>query len=216
LDRIDNNIAHTFENVKLACKACNSIKSNGNEEVAKLKIQMRKYAIKNNLPMTITEEKIYHVLRDGVTGGLANVGHRFNYAGVTKINKYHIQDGKVSSVDMPWIMTHICGCDFSSLYPSVCSSTPHPFIPYTGHMMWMPGYHLDYLDDENSTEEARRAIIFNQDRFECEDNERITKLPWFVALVKGHIDEHFLNDYINFPPIIKRLEMKTTKENLGN
>jgi hypothetical protein len=69
--------------------------------------------------------------------------------------------------------------------------------------MWMPAYQLAYMDNDCSTEEERKAIIYNPDRFECERMEIIDKLPWFVATVKGHIDEAFLNDFINFPPIIK-------------
>jgi hypothetical protein len=198
------------------CLTCNCYKSNKDEELARVKIQTRKFALKMNLPMTITNEKTYHVLRDGITGGLANVGHRYNFAGETMINKFRIEvvggEKRVISYDTPNLMTHICGCDFSSLYPSVCSSNPHPFIPYTGHKMWMPGYEKWFMDSENSTQQERMKVIMTEHRFEC-DNERIIDgLPWFVAVVKGHIDEDHLNDFINFPPIIKKLEVKTSKK----
>jgi hypothetical protein len=145
LDRINNSIGHTLKNVKPCCEYCNKIKSDKNEDFARYKIQLKKYCLMNNLPMTLTDEVTYHILRDGITGGLSNVGHRFNYAGITKINKLEIVkngDGSyhVFSTDANNIMTHITGCDFSSLYPSVFSSNSHPFIPYTGHKMYMPGY----------------------------------------------------------------------------
>jgi hypothetical protein len=149
LDRIDNTIGHTEGNVKAACRMCNAVKADRDEEKVREKIQMRKYALKENLPMTLSDEVTYRILRDGITGGLATVGHRVNLAGVTKINKYHITGGKVYSRDTQHIMTHICGCDFSSLYPSVCSSLPHPFIPYTQHKMWMPAYHTSRNERHN-------------------------------------------------------------------
>ncbi|KAA6357628.1 MAG: hypothetical protein EZS28_046845 [Streblomastix strix] len=59
LERIDNNIAHTKDNCKLACQLCNSTRSNKDADVAKLMIQMYKYAIVKNLPMTIDDEEAY-------------------------------------------------------------------------------------------------------------------------------------------------------------
>jgi hypothetical protein len=183
-------------------------------------VQLRKYALKYNLPMTLSDEKTYHILRDGITGGLANVGHRYNYAGETKINRFYWEsngDGtnKMVSRDTEWVMTHVCGCDWSSLYPSACSSNPHPFIPYTGRRMWMPGYEAGRLDMKNSTQDEMRRVILTPDRWECESTERIERLPWFIAVVKGHIDEEYLNDYINFAPVIKRLEIRTDKQTIG-
>jgi hypothetical protein len=77
-------------------------------------------------------------------------------------------------------MTHITGCDFSSLYPSVFSSNTHPFIPYTGHKMYMPGYQTDRLDGNNDLTNKRKNIIYNPDRFECEDLVKINKLPTII------------------------------------
>ncbi|GHU18930.1 hypothetical protein FACS189472_07970 [Alphaproteobacteria bacterium] len=78
LDRIDNSIGHTLLNVKVACRPCNIFKSDRDAESVKLRVQTRLFALKYNLPMTITDKKIYRILRDGITGGLANVGHRYN------------------------------------------------------------------------------------------------------------------------------------------
>jgi hypothetical protein len=37
----------------------------------------------------------------------------------------------------------------------------------------------------------------------------VDKLPYLVAVIKGHIDNDFINDFINFPPIIKKIEVTT-------
>jgi hypothetical protein len=46
-------------------------------------------------------------------------------------------------------MTHVCGYDFNSLYPSVMSGIPHDFIKYTGHRIYMPGYELERINCES-------------------------------------------------------------------
>jgi hypothetical protein len=209
LDRIDNEIAHTLNNVEPCCELCNTTKSDKDKDFAQYKIQLRKYCLLNSLPMTLTDETTYHILRDGITGGLSNVGHRLNYAGITHINKLSFQDGQVFSQDNDNVMTHITGCDFSSLYPSVFSSNPHPFNPYTKHKMYMPGYQLKRYNPENSSLKERLDVINNPSRFECTDQSIVDKLPYFVAVIKGHVDNDFINDFINFPPIIKKLEVTT-------
>ena len=88
LDRIDNNIAHTKENVKFCCQSCNVYRKNRDADEIKLLIQLRKYCIKNNLPMTLSHEPTYHILRAGITGGLSNVMHRVNIKGETHINHF--------------------------------------------------------------------------------------------------------------------------------
>jgi hypothetical protein len=60
-----------------------------------------------------------------------------------------------------------------------------------------------------------KDIIFNPDRFECEVETIISGLPYFVASVKGHIDEGYLNDYINFPPIIGKVKYNTSEDRIG-
>jgi hypothetical protein len=203
LDRVDNSKCHSLDNVEACCLYCNRVKSDNDKGIVQFKIQLRKYCVKNNLPMTLSDEVTHHILRDGITGGSSDVGHRFNIAGETKINKFEIvkygdgsyqQDvGRASqyhvfSVDSKYVMTHICGCDFSSLYPSVYSSNKHPFIRFTGHKMYMPGYQLDRFNTENGKDKMR-DVIYNHNRFECDDGTIISKLPYFVAVVKGHIDE---------------------------
>jgi hypothetical protein len=170
--------------------------------------------------MTLNDETIYRILRDGIAGGLTNVGHRFNYAGITKIDKLPIEKRNhqtyVYSKDTNNIMTHITGCDFSSLYPSVFSSNIHPFIPYMGHKMYMPGYQTNRYTKEDQGQEFLNALIDNPHRLECDNQDIIDSIPWTVSVLIGHIDENFLNDFINFPPIIKKLELTTTETNIGH
>ncbi|KAA6399951.1 MAG: hypothetical protein EZS28_004523 [Streblomastix strix] len=59
LEWIDNNIAHSKDNCKLAYQQCNSTRSYKDVDVAKLMIQMNKYASVKNLSMTIENEEIY-------------------------------------------------------------------------------------------------------------------------------------------------------------
>ncbi|KAA6365060.1 MAG: hypothetical protein EZS28_039413, partial [Streblomastix strix] len=85
-----------------------------------------------SLPMTITDEEVYQILRSGITGGLSQVMHRYNVAGETKINQLKFVNGKVISQDTDHIMTHLLTLDFNCQYPSVMSSEPHKFIKYSG------------------------------------------------------------------------------------
>jgi hypothetical protein len=55
----------------------------------------------------------------------------------------------------------------------------------------MPGCQLDKLNKENCDEKTMRDIIFNPNRFECEDKKITDSLPYTVAVVKGHIDEKY-------------------------
>jgi hypothetical protein len=87
LDRIDNSKPHTKENVKFCCFYCNCYKSDNDEYVAKLFIQLRKFAKQKNLPMLLSKrmEELYHIVRQWITGGLSNVMNRFNIRGLTLI-----------------------------------------------------------------------------------------------------------------------------------
>jgi hypothetical protein len=77
--------------------------------------------------------------------------------------------------------------------------------------MWMPGYLIRVLLTENSTEEERRAAVLPEARWGEGD-----ELPYFVAVVKGHIATERLNEFIDFPPIIKKLEIKSDRQTLGD
>ena len=75
--------------------------------------------------------------------------------------------------------------------------------------MYMPGSITGYFvcDDDKKRKKAMNII---------QSNDRFTKDgQLFVATVKGHIDEQYLNDYINFAPIFRSLEVTTNKETIG-
>jgi hypothetical protein len=94
LDRIDNKIAHTKTSLKPCCQRCNRYKSDKDEGVAKLKIQLHKYAQVKQLLMTLSrnDEQVYWDLIKCKTGGLSIVHSRKNIAGVDTINRLKIRD----------------------------------------------------------------------------------------------------------------------------
>jgi hypothetical protein len=86
---------------------------------------------------------------------LSNVHNRKNIKGVDTIKNLEYFDDKVHIRDTNNIITHIIGVDFNSLYLSSYSSSPHPFNPYTGGVMYMPGPIKSKITDK---EEAMRII----------------------------------------------------------
>ncbi|KAA6395802.1 MAG: hypothetical protein EZS28_008674 [Streblomastix strix] len=97
LDRIYNDKGHSADNVKLCCLFCNKFKSNKDENLAGLVIQLKNLCLQKSLPMTITDEEVYQILRSGITGGLSQVMNRYNVAGETKINQFKFINGKIIS-----------------------------------------------------------------------------------------------------------------------
>ncbi|KAA6343248.1 MAG: hypothetical protein EZS28_052325, partial [Streblomastix strix] len=71
LDRMDNEKSHTKSNVLPCCLYC------------------------NNLPMTISNQKVYDSLRNDMIGGNSFVNHRENIAGLTQIHKFKLQDNEL-------------------------------------------------------------------------------------------------------------------------
>jgi hypothetical protein len=65
LDRINNKLKHSKNNVLPTCKYCNSVKGNRDEKTMKLLIQLRKLSIYKNLPMTLCkdDEELYYLIR---------------------------------------------------------------------------------------------------------------------------------------------------------
>jgi 5-methylcytosine-specific restriction endonuclease McrA len=59
LDRIDNSKSHLIDNVIPCCRTCNTKMSNRDKSLEILKIQIHKYALLNNLPFTIDNEKVF-------------------------------------------------------------------------------------------------------------------------------------------------------------
>ncbi|KAA6368407.1 MAG: hypothetical protein EZS28_036066 [Streblomastix strix] len=145
----------------------------------------------------LTDEETYHKLRPNITGGFANAFHRYNIKGETHINKLKFEGQYVVSYDLDHIVTHICGYDFNSLYPSVMSGIPHDFIKYTGKRIYMPGYELDRIECEQETQKLLGLnIINNPFRFSNKKSD-IDCVTVFIAEVKRHIDYKYINDYIN-------------------
>ncbi|KAA6350600.1 MAG: hypothetical protein EZS28_051886, partial [Streblomastix strix] len=174
-ERIDNNIAHTKDNCKLACQLCNSTRSNKDADVAKLMIQMYKYAIVKNLPITIDDEEVYQFLRKSIHGGLSQVFHQYNIKGLTHINKlkYNPEENNVTAYDLDYIITHILDLDFNLLYPSTFCGIYNKNNPYTGGKMYMAGRVTKHIktreaNDQDYRDTKRKEmmnIINSEDRF---------------------------------------------------
>ncbi|KAA6373280.1 MAG: hypothetical protein EZS28_031193, partial [Streblomastix strix] len=213
LDRIDNEKSHTKTNVKPCCLYCNKYASNKDKETARLMIQLRKFAQLNHLAMTISDQEVYKILRNNMIGGNSYVMHRENISGLTPINKfkYNCSDKTVHSIDLPHIISHITCLDFNSFYPSVMSSNSHILIPYTNHKMYMPGDVTSVIKDEYRA----RQIIYNENRFSCDEDIIENKVQLFIAVVKAHIPEEFINEFIDFPVIWRNLKITMNKQTLG-
>jgi hypothetical protein len=216
LDRIDNDLGHSKENVKPCCLFCNRIKSDKDENAQKLYIQLRKYAIKNHLPMTLCEgqENLYRFIRSGIVGGLSNVHHRENIRGKTVIQKlFHnelIDDIDLLQTDQKNIVSNILGVDFNSLYPSAYSSIKHPCNPYTEGIIYIPG-NVKF----HSTNKDQILKIINE------------KKELFACKVKGYIPRADRNkpttgaisetaNFVNFFPIFMNIDVKTDEKTIGS
>ncbi|KAA6383466.1 MAG: hypothetical protein EZS28_021008 [Streblomastix strix] len=218
-ERIDNTIAHTKDNCKLACQLCNSTRSNKDADVAKLMTQMFKYVIVKNLPMTIDDEEVYWFLRKSIHGGLSQVFHQYNIIGFTDINKlrYNSEENNVTAYDLDYIITHVLDLDFNSLYPSAFCGIYNKNNPYTGGKMYLPGRETKHIkireaNDQDYRDTKRKQmmnIINSEDRFSDEKGQL------FIASVKGHIDKNHINDHINFPPIWRKRTYKTDEKTIA-
>jgi hypothetical protein len=112
-------------------------------------------------------------------------------------------DDKVYSVDSDNIMTHIIGLDANSLYPSVFSSVYNEHNPYTDGKMYMPGRIKETVICE--TDELKQKAL----------NIIKSKNELFITEIKAHIDPQYINEFINFPPIHRNIEITTSKEFIG-
>jgi hypothetical protein len=84
-DRIDGHLAHTLENIVLACLPSNKARSNQSLELVQTLVQLKQYAIENNYPLVLRNENVIRQLQDAIVGGLSNVWHRSNVEGETCI-----------------------------------------------------------------------------------------------------------------------------------
>jgi hypothetical protein len=79
-DRVDNSKGHSLDDVEAYCLYCTGVKFDKDKGIVQFKIQLRKHFIMDNLPITLSDEVTYHILRDGIIGGSSNVEHCFNIA----------------------------------------------------------------------------------------------------------------------------------------
>jgi hypothetical protein len=167
--------------------------------------------------MTLSQgdEKLYSMIREGITGGLSIVHHRENERRKTIIQKVFFNKEKddvelIPQPNEPFIMSHLFGVDFNSLYPTAYSSIMHPCNPYTDGIFYMPGPLKRKVNDSDEI----LAIIKE-------------KKEIFVCMVKGHIPKEKWNtptpgaisstaNGINFPPIIRNITFETNAETIGH
>ena len=209
LDRLDNEKGHSIDNVKPCCLYCNCYCSNKDKQTQQFYIQLRRYAIKNNLPFSIENPFTLQVLKEGITGGLSNVHHRMNIAGKNTITKLQYKNNEVHIINTDNIITHCVGVDCNSMYPSSYGSIPHEFCKYTDNVMYMPGKVIDQFEIR-SREQFDKAmkIIHQEERFSSD-------ATLFVAKIKGHIPKERLNKCINFLPIFRNIPVKMNEATLG-
>ncbi|KAA6403510.1 MAG: hypothetical protein EZS28_000956 [Streblomastix strix] len=197
LDRQNNELHHIKNNCLLACVSCNITHANRDTKIASLHIQMRQNAIKHNLPMTISDERIYKLLRECISGGLAAVFHRENIAGKTHIKEqtYDEQQNKVISQDNENITTHVFALDGNSLYPSSYSSVKNENIPYTVVRMYMASRSRFYSE---KPQVIKICIVLKKDIF--------------VAKVKGNFPKSEYNNLLAPPSIFRNIEINSKEE----
>ena len=73
----------------------------------------------------------------------------------------------------------------------------------------MPGRLLEYIEVNDYNYYDVESIITSNKRF-TEDGQL------FVVELKGHIDESHINDFINFPPIFRNIDITTNEETIGS
>ena len=224
LDRIDNSLGHSKSNCRIACEYCNKYCANRDALMTKFFIQLRNYALLNNLPFLIQNKETIKFVRSGLTGGLSIVGHRKAIANESTITRllYHPGDsdscvpGYTEVFDTKNKQTNIIGLDFNSLYPSVNSGNEHTCNPYTGHRMYMPGYVKAHfkVNTEGQYKFAYNTI-FNSKRF-SEDPKDIEKVDLFMVKIKAHIPQNKMQKALFFLPIIRKLNILMDPSVIGS
>ncbi|KAA6400526.1 MAG: hypothetical protein EZS28_003948 [Streblomastix strix] len=212
LDRIDDNKGHSKGNVIKCCLYCNVCKANRDDKQMKLMVQLKKYALLKRLPMALTSNEGYQLLSKGIIGSISNVMHRYNISGETRINHFEFdQENKcVYSIDSDYVMTHAVQLDFHSQYPSVMSGEPNMLNSYTNHIIFIPAQLIEKITDQDRC----KALIYDTSRF-SNDPLVVDKMLLFVAEVRGHTDERYINEVINWGPILRNIDITTNKETIG-
>ena len=108
-------------------------------------------------------------------------------------------------------MTHVFGIDFNSLYPSAFSSIPHPFNPFTGHVMWMPGSLLKEYNCITKNDFKQLLHLIADPNVMYAD-----KPPYlFIADVKLKCPTERINDLINLPPVFRHHDIVNDEDVIG-
>ncbi|KAA6395106.1 MAG: hypothetical protein EZS28_009373 [Streblomastix strix] len=160
--------------------------------------------------MTITDQEVYDSLCNDMVGVNSFVIHRENIAGKTQIHKFVKRDSNIISYGLPHIIDKIICLDFNSFYGSCMNSEQHPLIPYTNHRMYMPGGVKYIIHDY----EQAKQFIFNKFRFSSDENIINKHVHLFIAKIKAHIPDEYINEFINFPVIWRNLKIITDKETI--
>jgi hypothetical protein len=143
------------------------------------------------------------IMRDHTTGGLSNTHHRLNIAGESEITKVKIGIEGLEIDHTNNIITHCMGVDDNSLYPSCFSSSIKPNIPYTGGQMYMPGRLLQFFKCDIEKQKTYALNIINE------------KKDLFITEVKISCPKDKKNQFVNFPPIMRNIEVTNTKNMFG-
>jgi hypothetical protein len=135
-------------------------------------------------------------MQEAIVGGVSTVWQRSNIAGETHISylTYNNINKKVYSTNTENIVTHITTVDFNTLYLSTYSSVPNEMIEYTGNKMLIPGKFKEYITDKQRILDIISA-----------------KKELFVVTLKRGIPEVRWNEFINYAPIIRNIEMGNDK-----
>jgi hypothetical protein len=151
----------------------------------------------------------YFIMRDNITGVLSNTLHRLNIARESEITKVKINENvvptnnKLESDHTNNIITHCLGVDANSLYPSCFSSSINPNKPYIGGQMYMLGRLLQSFKCDTEKQKAYALSIIKE------------KKDLFIAEVKISCHEVKKNQFVNFPPIMRNIEITNSKEMIG-
>ncbi|KAA6380109.1 MAG: hypothetical protein EZS28_024363, partial [Streblomastix strix] len=193
LDRINNLKGHSKDNVQPCCLYCNCFCSNKDKNIGKLFIQLRKYCMIRCLPTNLTDIDVYHLIRKWITGGLSNVMHRVNRSGIDFIKRIQYDNKVAAEGDKDNKMVTVL-------------TTDHRIT----HVV---GVDFNSLYPSVMSSEPHKFIKYTGGK----SNKRITQEgKLFIAEVKGHIDDNYVNDFINFPPILRNYEFTIDERTIGS
>ena len=125
---------------------------------------------------------------------------------------YNIENNTVQSHNSDKVIDHCFGIDFNSIYPSVFVSVKHDFCKYTGGKIFIPGLITNYYESNDEIKNLYdmkyiRDLILGQ-------NKHSTKPILFSDELKGFIQKERLNEFINFLPIFRKVEMKQDEKSI--